>query len=234
MKRDEVVALLGRTDLFRGLDAETRLLLAEQMETRSFVKGQLLFQQGDAPEGLLVLAEGRVKVYVTSQDGDEMVFVTLRPPDVFGELAALDGETRSASAEALEPTTILMLSASSLQVLRRDYPQISESLLFGVVAILRRLSEQAADLVFLDLHGRLAKLLMKLADDRGTVAADGCIAMDLQLTQTDLANMIGASRQSVNATLRSLERRGYIEVEGRTISIKKPDQLRRRAGLQLS
>jgi CRP-like cAMP-binding protein len=97
-------------------------------------------------------------------------------------------------------------------------------------SLVRRLTEQAADLVFLDIHGRMAKLLLTLASERGEETADG-ILLDLNLTQADLAAMVGGSRQSVNQTLRSFESRGYLQIEGRTIRLRKPAELRRRAGL---
>ena len=97
-------------------------------------------------------------------------------------------------------------------------------------ALARRLTEQAADLVFLDIHGRMAKLLLTLAEERGKESADG-IVLDLNLTQADLAAMVGGSRQSVNQTLRSFKSRGYLDIEGRIIRLKKPAELRRRAGM---
>jgi CRP-like cAMP-binding protein len=178
---------------------------------------------------LFVVTEGRVKVVVTSEEGDEMLLVTLQPVDVFGELALIDGEPRSASAETLEPTKVLVLTRTTFLETLHESPAMTESLLRSMGAVLRRLTEQAADLVFLDLHGRVAKLLLGLAEKGG----DGGSAteLDLKLTQTDLASMVGGSRQSVNQILRSFEQRGYLEMQGRKLILKAPEQLRRRAGL---
>ena len=107
---------------------------------------------------------------------------------------------------------------------------MTDALLQSMGRVLRRLTEQASDLVFLDLHGRVAKLLVNIADRRGVALAPG-LELDLQLTQSDLARMVGGSRQSVNQILRSFERRGYLDIDGRKVIVKEAEQLKRRAGL---
>ena len=173
------------------------------------------------------MVSGLVKVYRTSPDGDEMLLVTLGPAAVFGELPMVDGGLRSASAAAVEATTVLMINRAALLELLRTSPELVDGLLRSMGSMVRRLTDQAADLVFLDLHGRVAKLLLRLAEERGT---DGQSTLDLHLTQSDLANMVGGSRQSVNQVLNSFERLGYVELDGRKIVIRKPDLLKRRAG----
>jgi CRP-like cAMP-binding protein len=116
-----------------------------------------------------------------------------------------------------------------LELAARD-PALTEALLQALGGLLRRLTEQASDLVFLDLPGRMAKLLAGLAAERGSATAEG-IELDANLTQTDLAGMVGASRQSVNQILQSFARRGYLQVRGRRIVIHRLDLVRRRAGL---
>lgn len=223
--------LLSQAQLFSGLNEESMRALAARATLRNYDKGQLIFHQGDPAGSLFVVVEGLVKVFVTSETtGDEMVFVTLRNPDTFGELALLDGNDRSASAEAVERTTLIELNRDTfLEVVRSD-PHMTEALLLGLGGAIRRLSEQASDLVFLDLHGRVAKLLVTMADERGIPGESG-VELDLQLTQTDLAAMVGGSRQSVNQILRAFEQRDYLDVQGRKMIVKQPDFLRRRAGL---
>ena len=197
---------------------------------RSYKKGQLLVYEGDAGDSVFVVIQGLVKVMVSSEEGEEMVLVTLRPFDTFGELSLVDGGPRSASAEAVEATRVLVITRSILLELLEQHPTLTDALLRSLGSLVRRLTEQTADLVFLDIHGRMAKLLLTLAAERGEETADG-ILLDLNLTQADLAAMVGGSRQSVNQTLRSFESRGYLEIEGRTIRLRKPTDLRRRAGL---
>jgi CRP/FNR family cyclic AMP-dependent transcriptional regulator len=230
VRAEQAAALLAKTNLFENLDDSARRSLAEVCVDRSYKKGHLIFHQGDLGEALFIVVDGHVKVFVTSEDGDEMVLVTLGPSDVFGELAIIDGGPRSASAEALEPTKVLALTRTVLLDLLRQHPQLTDALLRSLGSLVRRLTEQASDLVFLDLYGRVAKLLLGFAE-RASPHEDGRVALDLHVTQADLAAMVGGSRQSVNQILHAFERRGYLEFEGRKIILRRPEELRRRAGL---
>lgn len=230
MNVDHAAKLLAETQIFGDLDDASLKKLGERATQRAYDKGQLIFHQGDLAGSLFVMREGLVKVFVTSEAGDEMVFVTLRPPDTFGEVSLLDGRERSASAEAVEPTTVVELDRKTFLEVLDSNPHMTETLLRSMGGVLRRLTEQASDLVFLDLHGRVAKLLLSIADDRGVPLTAGQ-ELDLQLTQSDLARMVGGSRQSVNQILRSFERRGFLDIDGRKVVVKEPEQLRRRAGL---
>jgi CRP/FNR family cyclic AMP-dependent transcriptional regulator len=230
MRTEAAVALLRRTRLFAELREDTLRALADRSVERSYPRHGRLFYQGDPGSGLYVLASGLVKVVVTSEDGEEMVLVTLGPGDAFGELSIVDGGPRSASAEALEPTVALVITREVLLDLATRDSGLTEALLRTLGALLRRLTEQASDLVFLDLPGRMAKLLAVLAAERGSETPEG-IELDANLTQTDLAGMVGASRQSVNQILQGFARHGYLQVRGRRIVIHRLDLLRRRAGL---
>jgi len=203
--------------------------LAEKAIRRSYGRGEVIFREEDPGDALCIVIAGLVKVYRSSPDGDEMVLVTLGPSSVFGELPMIDGGLRSASAAAVEATTLLTVSRTALLEALASSPELADGLLRSLGSMVRRLTDQTADLVFLDLHGRVAKLLLALSEQRGTSEADGR-ALDLRLTQTDLANMVGGSRQSVNQVLNSFERLGYLELDGRRIVIRKPELLQRRAG----
>jgi CRP/FNR family cyclic AMP-dependent transcriptional regulator len=229
MDTDKAAQLLTRTRLFHDLPEDVVVKLAERAVERSYKKGHLVFNQGDFGESLFVMISGLIKVFVTSEDGDEMVLVTLRPPDVFGEIALIDGRPRSAAAEALEATTVLELGRGPFLELVHRSPSMTEALLRSLGGLLRRLTEQTADLVFLDLHGRVAKLLVGMVDAR-EVSSDGFTELDWELTQSDLASMVGGSRQSVNQILRSFVRRGYLEMQGRKFVIRNLEGLRHRAG----
>jgi CRP-like cAMP-binding protein len=230
LRTEAAVGLLRRTRLFAGLAEPTLRTLADRALERSFPRHSRLFHQGDPGTGLYVVVSGLVKVVVTSEDGEEMVLVTLGPGEALGELSIVDGGPRSASAEALEPTVALLITREVLIDLATRDRGLTEALLQALGGLLRRLTEQASDLVFLDLPGRVAKLLAGLAAERGSATADG-IELDATLTQTDLAGMVGASRQSVNQILQGFARRGYLQVRGRRIVIHRLDLVRRRAGL---
>ena len=230
MRIEQAVALLGRTGLFADLDEASLARLAERSVERFYRKGQMVFNQGDPGESLFIVNAGLVKVFVSSEEGVEMVLVTLGPPETFGELSLIDEGVRSASAQTLERTSLLSLSRTMLLEVMGENPSLSAALLRSVGGLVRRLTEQASDLVFLDLHGRVAKLLLGLADARGQASGEDLV-LDLHMTQSDLAGMVGGSRQSVNQILRTFERRGYLEIHGRQVVVKQPELLRRRASL---
>lgn len=217
---------LGDVRLFAGLDEKTLANVADLAIERNYPRGQIIFSRGDEGGSLYVLLEGLVKVVITSASGDAMLLTTLRAPATFGELALVDGRPRSASVEVADPARVLILTRESWHQLVQDHPQLGDALLKTLATILRRLTDQASDLALLDLPGRVAKLLMRSYQALGRPSA-----LDLRLTQTDIANMVGGSRQSVNQILGHLASRGYIEARGRIIVIKDPDALQHRAGL---
>ena len=230
MSTERTAQLLGKTQIFAGLDDEQLVALANASIRRSYERGESIFHQGDPGEALFVIADGIVKIVLLSEEGDEMVLATLGTGDTFGELALIDGGPRSASARAVKPTTVFALPRESFLNAVRDNPRLLESLHQTLGMLLRSLLAQASDLVFMDLAGRVAKLLMALAEKEGR-HQDGGITLDLHLSQSGLAGMVGGSRPSVNQILKSFEARGYLEVKGRHIFIKHPESLRRRAGL---
>jgi len=229
MDAQQAAALLAKAPLFADLEPSELLRLGALARRRAYGKGDYIFHQGDAGDALFVLMDGRVKVATISEDGDEMILATLHPPDVFGELALIDGGPRSASIQTLEPTTALTLTRATLLDLVSRQPQVSEVLLRNLGMLVRRIIAQAGDLVFLDLHGRVAKLLLRLIEDPAAHASLP-LSLDLGMTQSDLAAMVGGSRQSVNQILHLFERRGYLWLEGHTLIVKDLEALRRRAG----
>lgn len=220
-------ALLANSALFVDLAPKGLAFLAEHASRMVFDRGRTIFQQGEQGESLFVIAEGLVKVWVSSGDGGEMVLATLRTPDAFGELSAVDGRPRSASATALEPTTLVALDRATLLDAVHRHPGVADSMMRALGGLARRITEQTSDLVFLDLGGRLAKALAALADRDGRAEGDA-IVLTLPLTQTELAEMVGGSRQSVNHILRTFEDRGFLEIRGREVVISDLEGLRHR------
>jgi len=219
-------ALAGST-LFAGLDAASLDVLAGLAVVRQYKRNQFIFQQGEPGDTMFVMLSGTVKVLVNSAEGQQVLFCTLGPEDCFGELSFLDGRARSAAVETAEAVQVIALTRTALDSALDANPAIGRAMLVYLCDMVRRLSEQAADLVFLDLEGRLAKCLDRLAEEKGTVEADG-IRLDLTLTQSDLAGMVGASRPSVNQALASFGRRGSLRTESRSIVITDRAGLRRR------
>ncbi|HTF60672.1 MAG TPA: Crp/Fnr family transcriptional regulator, partial [Actinomycetes bacterium] len=155
-------------------------------------------------------AEGAVKLFVSSRDGGIVELVRHRPPATFGEVALLDGGPRTASAEAVERSTLLVVTRPELLRLLRTEDQVAEALLRILGTIVRRTTRQVTDLVFLDLRGRVARQLLALAGDGNAWTS---------VTQAELASMVSGARQTVNQALRSLESGGYIRASGRSFEI---------------
>jgi CRP-like cAMP-binding protein len=208
-------AVLARTELFGGIDEPTRRRIAEHVAERVVDPGQCLFLQDEPGDRMYVLAEGAVKLFVSSRNGGIVELVRHRPPATFGEVALLDGGPRSASAEATERSVLLVVTRAELVALLRSEEQVAEGLLRTLGTIVRRTTRQVSDLVFLDLQGRVARQLLVLA---GHGNGNGA-ARTRQVTQAELASMVSGARQTVNQALRSLESRGYIRADGRSFEI---------------
>jgi CRP/FNR family transcriptional regulator, cyclic AMP receptor protein len=235
----QIAELLAETDLFGVLEASTLAEVAERTMVRVVEKGQTIFVQDEPGDRLFALAEGSVKLVVRSAQGEVVELARHWRPAVFGEVALLDGGPRSATAEAVERTTLVVVTRDELIRLLRSDSQVVDRVLKALGELIRRADLLATELVFLDLPGRLARRLLELAetpDGPGQQPAgepakpgDGTLRTR-RVTQTELANMVGGSRQSVNIALRSLEKRGHVRLVGWTIELLDPNELRRRAG----
>jgi len=230
VQTDSVAAALQQTAIFGELHDSALRELAQVCLQRTYRRGQFLWYEGDSGDYLVVIVRGLVKVTVTSPRGDEMLLVTLGPSEVVGELSVIDGGARSASVVALTPTTGIVIGRAPLIALMQRSPELLDVLLRSMGALVRRLTERATDLVFLDLAARVAKLLLREAERRSGEQQQGAL-VDLGLTQTELAQMVGASRPAVNRVLQSLAARGLISINGHEIIINNLTALRRRAGL---
>jgi CRP-like cAMP-binding protein len=219
----DVKSILRRTDLLRSASDEVIDAVATASQLRAFRRGQMVFTRGDPSDTLFVVISGRVKVVVRSADGGELTLTIIQPGGVFGELGIADGGPRSADADALDECQLLLVPLETVQNISALEPPVVQALLNSTTATLRRLTEAASDLVFLDLPRRVAKVLLSLP--RGD---DGVIRP--ALSQEELAHQAGGTRQSINATLRGFERRGWIEVHDRAVTIRQVPALRRFAG----
>jgi CRP-like cAMP-binding protein len=228
VKPEQIQKLLGRTQLFGGLDEATLGDLAREAIPRFYTRNDIIWHQGDPGEAVLVLAEGLVKVFITSASGDEMVLATMSPPDTLGELSLVHRGTRSASTRAIQDTQAVALTRDTFTDLMRRHPDLADNVMHLLGALLQRTLAQASDLVFLDLPGRVAKLLVALAEEQAGGSEQGVV--QLQVKQADLANMVGGSRPAVNQILKSFEERGFIEPLGGGSFRLDLDALRHRAG----
>ena len=228
--RDEefAVSSLQQCALFAHVQPMGLRALAGAMVRRRFRRNEVIFHQGDPGDSLHIVATGAVKIILPSPEGEEAIIATLRPGDFFGELALLDGAPHSATATAVEPVETMSLARAPFQQLVDEDSGLRMALLSGLAAELRRLTGQVEELHFLDLAGRLAMRLVRLARDRDA-NANGEVHLDWPFTQSDLAAMIGGTRQSVNKLLSRLVEDGLLVIEHDTLVIHDLHALEERA-----
>lgn len=210
---------MASVPFFSGLDAASLERVGRGMRTRRFRRGEVIFHLGDPGDALFIVMGGAIKIMLPSDSGDEAILATLRAGDVFGELALLDGAPRSATATALEPTETLVLPRDQFRELLATEPAIRDALLASIAGELRRLTNHVEELHFLDITGRLASRLARLAAESGKKLSDGSVRLGSPLTQGDLAAMIGCTRQSVNKLLGMFTDDGLIRLERDSIVI---------------
>jgi CRP/FNR family transcriptional regulator, cyclic AMP receptor protein len=193
--------------------------LAAALRIRRFRKGETIFHQGDPGDALFIVATGSVKVVLPSDEGAEPAIVAvLGAGEFFGELAILDGAPHSATIVALEPTETLVLHRDAFLGLIDSQPELRRALLASLATEIRRLTGHVEDLHFLDLPGRLASRILRLAAADGT-APTGSTSIPWPYTQSELAGMIGGSRQSVNRLLADLVDEGIIRIERDVLTV---------------
>lgn len=217
-------ALLRLCPLFEHASTADLEQLASKSVLRHYRRGTVVFYEGDPGDSLLVVAEGRLRVLTRSEDGSELLLAVVSPPESIGILAIADGGPRSATVEAMTASVALRVGRADVLRLAANAPPVADALVGMLAVVVRRMNGTAADLVFLDLPRRLAKLLLE--QSRG--AAGNLV--DISWTQADMANFIGATRQSVNSTLRDFQRRGWITAEGHLLRVSEPAALARFAG----
>jgi CRP-like cAMP-binding protein len=223
-RTQDAAQALKQVPFFNNLSAEHADSLAQQMVMRRFNTDQIVFHHGD-PGGLLyIISKGKVKITHSTPDGQEAMLAIVGAGDFFGELALLDDSPRSATAEAIEPTETLTLHRDDFMRYIKANPDFALQVLQTLAKRIRRLNNQVSDIFFLDLPARLARQLLELADEHGRQMPEG-IQIQIALTQTDLAEMTGATRVSINKALGRFRRAGWVKVQGRKFTIVKPDEL---------
>jgi CRP/FNR family transcriptional regulator, cyclic AMP receptor protein len=226
-ERFAVAPFLAGVPLFAGVPLPDLAEVGEASRVRTYPRGQVVFSTGDPSDTLLIVVSGRVKVVLRSADGGELMLTVVGPQGTVGELGVIDGGARSADAETLDATEAVFVPREAILDLRERFPVVTASLLAGVAAGFRRLTEAAADLVFLDLPRRVGKALLDHPrDDDGVV--------ELGLSQEELSHRVAGTRQSVNQALRAFERRGWIVLDGRRLVLLDPAALARFAGEEVS
>ena len=219
---------LQGVSLFEGLDTESLRELGNVARHRSFRAGEVIFHREDPGLVLYVIHTGKVKIFVTSQDGQEISLAIFGPGEYFGELALLDGQPRSASAMAIEPVDAYCLQRSDFISAVMRHPDIAVQVMHVLSHRLRQTDAMIEDLLFLDVHGRVAKKLLELAESHGVRTPEG-IRIEMRLTQSDLAGMVGASRESVNKVMGYFTDKHFVTTDRYRVTIVRLMELRRRA-----
>lgn len=215
---------LRSVPFFANLNQNEAESLADRLVVRHFNQGQVIFHHGD-PGGLLyIIIRGKVKITHSTPEGHEALLAILGVDDFFGELALLDDSPRSATAEAIQTTETLTLHREEFIRFITNNPKFSLHVLQSLAHNIRRLNSQLSDVFFLDLPARLARTLLVLADQHGRMTANG-IVIDLSLTQTNLAEMTGATRVSINKALGRFRREQWVQAKGRKFTILNPEAL---------
>jgi CRP-like cAMP-binding protein len=219
-----VTDILRKVPLFGQLASPDLERVAEISRERAYPRNSVILFEDDPGDALYVVATGQVKVVLIGEDGREVILSVMGEGEFFGEMALIDDEPRSAHVIAMEDSTLLVLRREDFQDLLKQTPGIGLALLRELSRRLRRVDEKVGSLVLLDVNGRVAQLLLELADEAG---AD---RITRRLTHHTIAQMIGSSRETVSRTMRELVEKGYIEVSRREIVIRDRGALEASAG----
>jgi len=220
--------LLRKIPLFSPLSDEILSNLSTTVRLQKIKQGQVIFRKGDEGTALYILRSGTIKIVLPSRLGAEIIVSIFSDGDFFGEMALLDGEPRSADAVAIKPSELLVLSRNDfLSFLQSDVNAVN-SILSVLTKRLRKTHDLLEDVCFLTISQRLSKLILELGKIYGRSEGDSVI-IDISLTQKELGDMIGATRESINKELKMLRERGLIEMKGNQIQICDLSRLKRKA-----
>lgn len=220
--------VLRQAPLLASLSDEEATALQRSMVPHAMSRGEVLFREGEPGDRLYIIIRGKIKLGRTSPDGRENLVSVLGPGEMFGELTVFDPGARSLTATAVSPTELLGLGSEDLSAFLREHPEVARQMLQALARRLRRTTNTVADLVFSDVPGRVAKAMLDLARRFGR-ETDGGLLVSHELTQEELAQLVGASRETVNKALADFVARGWIKLEARAVLILDPERLSKRA-----
>ncbi len=218
---------LANAPLFSGVDLNDVGALIARLRPTEYPRGHVFFEQGDLGQQLYMVISGKVKLCRRAPDGRESLFAIVGSTDMFGELAVFDPGPRTASATAITDVCAAPLERGVIQEWIADRPVIAERLLRVLARRLRRTDDELSHLIFTDVTGRVAKQLLRLAHQFG-VQEDGAVRVTHDLTQEELGQLVGSSRETVNKVLSNFCQRGWIQLEGKSVVITDSERLSRR------
>jgi len=207
--------VLKHVSLFSSLDEQALSILVEKMVARSFPKNAILINEGDESDSMYVILAGKVKVFSRDENGKEVIINFQGEGEYFGELSLLDGHTRSVSVMTIENSKFGVIAKPDFDQILAHHPHIALKLIKQLSERLRALTENVKSLALMDVYGRVAKTLLEMAEpgegDKRVIKQ--------KLTQQDIANIVGASREMVTRIIKDLTVGGYIDIQGKTITI---------------
>jgi CRP/FNR family cyclic AMP-dependent transcriptional regulator len=228
MPRPDVHGILARAGLFQGVQPDAVSALTKQLQPVDFPRGHTLFAQGEPGDRLYIILSGKVKIGQRSPEGRENLLTIMGPSDMFGDLSIFDPGPRTSSATTITEVCAVSIDRDALRAWIADRPEVAERLLRVLARRLRRTNSNLSDLAFTDVPGRVAKQLLHLAQKFGT-QEDGALRVTHDMTQEEIAQLVGASRETVNKALADFADRGWLQLEGKSVLICDSEQLARRA-----
>ena len=225
---DHTDDVLRRAPLFQALDDDGAAALQAGVTIVELARAERLFEEGASGNQLYVVLDGKIKLTRAAADGRENLLSVVGPGEMFGELSLFDPRPRTASAIAVTDSRLGALAHDDLRNWLTGRPDVALHLLQALAQRLRRANDVMADLVFTDVPGRVAKALLDLADRFGAVRDEG-LQVNHDLTQEELAQLVGASRETVNKALADFAARGWLQLSAKSVLLIEPDRLRKRS-----
>jgi CRP-like cAMP-binding protein len=219
---------LARAGIFQGIEPTAVEALSSALEPVEFPRAHVIFAEGEPGDRLYIIVSGKVKIGRRSADGRENLLAVFGPSDMFGELSIFDPGPRTSTATTVTEVRAVTMDRAALHEWIGKRPEIADQLLRVIARRLRRTNNMLADLIFTDVPGRVAKALLQLAQRFGSQES-GMLRVTHDLTQEEIAQLVGASRETVNKALADFAHRGWLRLEGKTVLIQEPDRLARRA-----
>ena len=226
--RGSVNDVLERAGILHGVAPDAAAALTGQLQQVSFPRRRTVFGEGQPGDQLYIIVAGKVKIRQTTARGRETLVTVLGPADIFGELALFDPDARSSTVTTLTKVHAVMMHRNMLRAWIIEHPEVAEQLLRALARRLRRADNAVSDLIFTDVPGRVARQLLDLAMRFGA-SDDNAVYVEHGLSQAELAQLVGAARETVNKALSDFSQRGWIRQQGKTVFIDEPAKLARRA-----
>lgn len=209
--KDTIVAMLADTAMFAPLGDDDRRAVAQELRESSWDQGQVVFSRGDPGRDIYLVTGGRVRLSILTSEGRELSFAHAEAGQVFGEIAVLDGGLRTADATSVTKVQALTLSKPALMKLMETRPALREAVIRFLCKRVREADQQLEGIALYPIEARLARFFLAAVRQKAGADADGAVPLDLPISQSELALLIGASRPKVNAALAMLEDQGGLD-----------------------